>query len=132
MFIHYTSTPKRQIWHRITDDDGNSDTDSNIYDRVNGDDDDDDDDDLLFTSTPKHKVWYRKAAARGDDDDDDDDDDGDDDDGSDTDKDPDDDNYGGGLNADADDALRKSYSPITLLTRISTVNFIAQIVLTYF
>ena len=96
----FTSTPKRQIWHRITDvddDDGHSDTDSNNYDGDN-----DDDNGPLFTSTPKHKVWYRKDAAGGGGGGDDDTD------GSDTYDDPDDDNYGGGLDRDADDASGQS------------------------
>ena len=96
----FMSTPKRQIWHRVTDDDEcNSDTDSKNYD---GDNDDDDDNGPLFTSTQKHKVWYRKAAGGGSGGDDDDSD------GSDTDDDSDDDNSGGGLDGDADDASRQS------------------------
>ena len=104
----FMSTPKRQIWHRVTDDDEcNSDTDSKHYD---GDNDDDDDN---GPSSPVHKnikcgtekllleavmmitlvvAWMEMLMMLQD----------------------------------------NLYSPITLVTRMSTVSFIAQIVLTYF
>ena len=99
----FMSTPKRQIWQRVIDDNEcNSDTYAKNYDGEN-DYDDDDDNGPFFTSTPKHKVWYREATAGGGGADDDSD-------GSDTDDDPDDDNnHRGGLDdGDADDTSRQS------------------------